>query len=227
MKRWYRTVLWALALVAAAALTAEDHFRRLNAEQYRQAVERRVALEQRVAHIVKTHDRLQETLQREQQRSQELTAALAKTQAQLEQVVGRLNEENQNVQTLKLRLSNVHQQVDKLQVELAMALQLRQGATAGAAGAAGPLQLQRVIVSSAESPGLQGHILSVHPDWDFVVVDFGWNTVNVGDIISITRDKTLLAKARVERVQEAVCAATILPEWKTTEIRVHDLAKLL
>ena len=227
MKTWHRIALGALGLVAAAALATEDHFRRLNDEKYLRAVEGRRLLEQRVAHVLSAHDQLQQNLQREQQRSQELAAALTKTQTQLEQVVGRLNEENQNVKTLKMRMSKVHQQMDQLQVELAMALQARQGGGGEKSAEAGPVQLERVVVSSAESPGLQGHILSVHPDWDFVVIDLGWNAVKVGEVISITRDNTLLAKARIERVQEAVCAATILPEWQTAAIRVHDLARIL
>lgn len=227
MKSGQRIALWALGLVAAATLATEDHLRRADHRNYQQALEGRRLLEQRVAHVLGAHDLLRQNLQREQQRSQELAEALAKTQTQLEQVVGRLNEETQSVQTLKTRLSKVHEQMDQLQVELALELQTRQSAGAENPDTTGPIQLERIVVSSAESPGLQGHILSVHPDWDFVVIDVGWNAVKVGDVVSITRDGRLLAKARVERVQEAVCAATILPDWQTADIHIYDVVRIL
>ena len=227
MKTWGRLGISLLAIVAAVAAGTEDYFRRQNFSKYHQAMDGRQQLEMKVAHVLDVHDTLWKNFLREQERSKELTVALSKTKEQLEQVVGRLNEESQAAHTLKTRLSRVHDEMDRLQIELSQSIQSRQTSPDGLAGAVSPVQLERVVVSSAESPNLQGHIISVHPEWDFVVADLGWSAVKVGDVISITREGKLLAKARVDRVQETACAATILPDWKTAEIRAHDLARLL
>ena len=90
-----------------------------------------------------------------------------------------------------------------------------------------PVQLERVVVSHADASELKGRIVSVHQDWNFVVIDLGWDAVKIGDTVSIFHNEQLLAKARIERVQEAVCAATILPEWNAASVQVNDVARVL
>ena len=75
--------------------------------------------------------------------------------------------------------------------------------------------------------GLEGRVVSVYPDWKFVVIDLGWDVVKVGDVVSIYRKDQLLGKARIERVQEQACAATVLPDWNITAIQVNDAARIL
>lgn len=89
------------------------------------------------------------------------------------------------------------------------------------------MQLERIIVGDAKTAGQQGRVVSVYPQWKFVIVDFGWDAVRIGDTVSIFSDEQLVAKARVERVQEGVSAATILSDWESMEIRVNDIARLL
>jgi hypothetical protein len=67
----------------------------------------------------------------------------------------------------------------------------------------------------------------VHPDWRFVVVSLGWNQLRIGDTVSIFRDEKLLAKAKVERVQEDLAAVTLLPEWQPETIQINDVVKPL
>ena len=188
------------------------------------AVQRRVELQYREA--LATHGQLQRDLEHERQRAHELSDALASTRAQFEETVGRLAEETRSTSELKMRLASLQQQMEQLQGELAATLETRQkGASAEASP--GPVRLERVVVSTAGAPGIQGRVLSVHQDWGFVVIDLGWNTVRVGDTVSIFRNNALLAKAKVERVQEGACAATLLPEWKAIEIRANDLVRVL
>ena len=88
------------------------------------------------------------------------------------------------------------------------------------------MQLERIVVSRTDA-GLHGRVLSIDKNWNFVVVDLGWSAVGIGDTLSIYREEQLLAKARVERVQEGICAASLLPEWSTAEIRVNDQVRAL
>lgn len=224
MIKLHQGLIGAFGIVLIGIAATEDVARRSSEHRYRGALESRRQLELQHAEIVATNEQLKNELTRERQRSQELSAALASMHTQLEESVGRLSEENRNSREMKLRMAALQQQLEQVQGELALNFQA--GASTKSAEPEA-VQLERVIVSQAEAPQLQGRVVSVHHDWNFIVIDLGWDTVHIGDMVSIFRNNQLLAKARVERVQEGVCAATILPEWQATEIRVNDLVRIL
>ena len=213
------------AVLVAAAATAHVN-RLLTQRRYEQAVASREALERQYAQALANHDRLTRQLSEEQGRSQELAKALADKNAELEEAVGRLTEEAQTIRALQVRLAAMTQQMDQLQGELALSLQ-QQGTGQARAAETGTVQLERIIVADAKTPGQEGRVLSVHSNWGFVVVDLGWNTVKIGDTVSILHGDQLLAKARIERVQEGVSAATLLPEWEHAQININDLVQVL
>jgi len=218
-------VLVGAGIVLTSAAIGEHLFRRVVERRYRDAVASRQQLEQRYAEALATHEQLQEAVAAERRRSDALEQALAERRAELEDTIGRLTEEAQTIRELQMRLAAMQSRMDQLQGELALALQ---PAAAGAASAeGGAVQLERIIVGDAQTAGQQGRVVSVYPQWKFVIVDFGWDAVRIGDTVSIFRDEQLVAKARVERVQEGVSAATILSDWEPMEIRVNDVARLL
>lgn len=223
-----RTGRRALVGVVVAALAAiagsEHHARRLTRAQFQQAVEARQQLERRFGEVMASHERLKSDLDTERRRSQELEEALASAKSQLEQTSGRLADESRTSRTLQLRLAEMQQQLDQLQGELAVTLTQRESAAGVKPGA---VQIERVVVSDAGGSNPAGRVISIHRDWDFVVIDLGWDAVRIGDVVSIFRADQLQAKARIERVQEGVCAATVLPEWKTDEIQLNDLVRVL
>jgi len=187
-------------------------------------VRRQRWLELQFGEVVAAQQRLQQNLREERQRSQELSQALADAREQLEQAVGRLSEEARTGRELQTRLAGIQQEMNQLQGELALVLQSR---SAGETEGSTPVQLERIVVRDAAAPGLQGRVVSVHRDWNFVIIDLGWDAVSVGDTVSIFRDNQLLAQARIERVQEGVCAATLLPQWAAANVDVDDLVRVL
>ena len=80
---------------------------------------------------------------------------------------------------------------------------------------------------AASGADWQGRVISVHSEWQFVVTNLGWDAVDVGEVVSIYRQDKLLAKARIERVQERASAATLLPEWLHAEVQVNDVVRVL
>ncbi|MDP3722178.1 MAG: hypothetical protein Q8R91_01605 [Candidatus Omnitrophota bacterium] len=212
-----RVVVVGTVLGESAALGVIHH-------RYQTVVESRRQLEQRFGTMQESHERLVSDLEHERQRAAELAETLAGMQVKVDEVVGRLTEESRTVKELEGRLAAMRAQMDQLQSELALALQQP---AHQAAGPSSPVHLDRVIVSRAGATAIQGRVMSVHPDWHFVIIDVGWDTVKIGDTVSILRNEQVLAKARVERVQEGVSAATVLPEWQAVEIRVNDFVQLL
>lgn len=220
-----RILVLVLGAVLAGAAAGEHLFRRLIQRRYRQAVEGRQQLERQVGGILATHRQLASDLATERGRTQELTNAFAEKSAELEKAVARLTEESQTVRTLQGRLAAMERQMDHLQGELATVLQNR--AAGAPQGKPLTVHLERIVVGKAGASNLQGRVVSVHEDWRFVIIDLGWDIVKVGDTVSIFRNEQLLAKARVERVQEVVSAATLLPNWESASIHVNDRVELL
>lgn len=221
-------VLIAVVGVALAGVTASEYrYRRVLERRYDDALTMQQRLQQRLGEVLTTHQDLQGDLAQERQRSRQLTETLAAVRGELTQTEGRLTDESRTVRELQLRLAAMQQQMEQLQGELAITLQGRQEDRQAASDAPKPIALDRVVVSDARSLGLNGRVLSVHEHWDFVVIDFGWDEVKIGDIATIVRNDELMAKVRIERVQEGLCAATVLPEWDTSAIHVNDLVRLL
>jgi len=184
-------------------------------------------LEQEAQELRASRDQLSEELQTERQHTAQLTEALSAREAALQATVDRLAKEEQSVRELQERLTTMQRQFDLLQGELAMTLQER---PAGSTATDDQMvQLEKVVVTHPTSSGvgLQGRILSVHPEWKFIVLDLGWDVVKIGDIVSIYRDNQLLAKARVERIQEEVSAATLLPDWVNVDVHINDVVRPL
>ena len=119
----------------------------------------------------------------------------------------------------------MEQQLAQAQGELSLVLQEKKGA---AADGVGGIQLERVVISTeSKQAGSRGRVVSIDDDWRFVVVNLGWNIVKIGDTISIFRQDELQAKARVERVQEGVAAASLLPKWDNADVQVNDVVRFL
>ena len=191
--------------------------------RYHAAVTSRRQMEQQLEALMGTHERLKTELASERTRSQELLQELGGMRGRLEEIVGRFTEETQRVRKLQAQLTSVQQQMEQLQGELVLALEQQRHASTEASG---PVQLERIVVSRAPQ-GPDGRVVSVHRDWNFVVINLGWDAVRIGDTVSIVRDGQVQAKARVERVQEGVCAASMLPEWEAAEVQVNDLVQVL
>ncbi len=212
--------------LALCAVVVNEHLTRRSIERrYQAEVGHRRQVERQYSEALASHERLTQEIVQERRHSQELSNALLAARAKMEETVGRLTEENRIVQELQARLAAMQQHMDQLQGELAITLQRRESEAGGVAAA--QVELDRIIVSQAGATSFQGRVVSVHPDWNFVVVSLGWDAVKIGEVVSIVREDQVLAKARVERIQEGVCAATILPEWKIADVRVNDVARAL
>ena len=224
VKQWLPGVI-GIGAFALIMVAAREHItRRLVEQKYHEAVEFHRALELKVSQVLATHETMETELEQERQRSRDLSDALSETRGELEQTVARLTEENQTVRKLQVRLTAMQQQMDQLQGELAMTLQERQSQESAGGR---QVELERIVVSDAALSGFQGRVVSVHRDWGFIVINLGWDAVRIGDTVSIFHDEQLKAKARIDRVQEGMCAATVLPDWETEAVHIDDAVRVL
>ncbi len=75
---------------------------------------------------------------------------------------------------------------------------------------------------------LQGRILVVNKEFNFVMVDLGKiNGIQPGAIFGIYHAGELIAKAKVEKVYDDMCSAVILDEGKKAEVEEDDKVEVL
>lgn len=222
-----RTMLSLIGIGLMAAVVGDWALHHRLERRYQTALAARRQLELQLGELRADREQVSAKLVEAQQRVSQLSEALSSRDEALQHAMSRLTEEERTIQELRENLVATQRQFDLLQGELAMALQRSTAISTPATPKT--VQLEKVIVTPAPSSGggIQGRVVSVHPEWKFVVVDLGWSTVNIGDVVSIYRNEQFLAKARIERVQEQVCAATLLPEWSETEIEINDVVRIL
>lgn len=184
-------------------------------------------LEGQVGELRQDRERLSDALQAAEDDIAQLSEALSAKEEALQETMSRLAEEVRTISALEERLHTIQRQFAMVQGELAITF----GEQAGQASppAHGMVELQRVMVTQhgVAGLGLEGRIVSVHREWEFVVIDLGWELLKIGDVVSIYRNEDLLGRARIERTQEEVSAATLLPEWRDAEILVNDVVRVL
>jgi hypothetical protein len=217
--RWI--ALTGAVVILTGIAVGEDLGRRAAKRRFAEAERSRQQIQRQYDEVVREHELTKTELDLERERSQALSDALESMQAKMDETLDRLAEETRTVRTLHARMAAMQGQLDQLQGELSLALQ-EQKPRGGEA-----VKLERVVVSADGLGAPEGRVVSVHPDWNFIVINLGWDQVKIGETVSIYRDEELTAKARVERIQEGVCAATVLPEWKISDVQQNDRATIL
>jgi hypothetical protein len=220
-QRWILIVGIGVVLVGVAV--EEYLHRRVVQQRYVVSEEARRELTRELTRLATVHQDTQVLLQREREQTHALTEMVAEQRTQLDETITRLTEVDRTTRALQLRLVTMEQQLGQVQGELALALE-RFTAQQPESDA---VQLERVVISRGAGQPLIGRVVSIDQEWRFVVINLGWDTVKIGDTVSILRNDQLLAKARIERVQERVAAATLLPDWQDVQVQVNDVVQIL
>ena len=85
----------------------------------------------------------------------------------------------------------------------------------------GTFELERIVVKT--TPILVGRVLMVNREYDFIVADLGrGDNVKLGDVLSVYRNEKFIARVQVERLEENICAAAVLPGWQNVEFNESD-----
>ena len=83
------------------------------------------------------------------------------------------------------------------------------------------IELERIVVKV--EGGLEGKVLVVNRDYNFIVADIGTSEdINLSDILTIFRNGKYVGEAQVEKIYATMSAATIIKETKAGTIRVND-----
>lgn len=139
------------------------------------------------------------------------------------ELAGRLTKSEEEYKALKAQV----EQLETIKAELEKKLQ---------EAAAKGVQLEKIVVKPKESlpqqegttPSIEGKILVVNREFDFVVLNLGQKDgIEFGDIFLVYRDGESLGKVQAEKVYEGMSTATFLPELRKEEIKEGDSVRVL
>ena len=135
-------------------------------------------------------------------------------------------------QSIQQQLSDVQQEKAQLEAKAAEQQTAQQPSVnldtvvvSGTTGAVSPAAgvSDTGFKATPTSGRVQGQVVVVNRDYDFVVMNLGRNQgVEIGQEYQITRGQDVLGRVKVEKVYDELAAATILPESKKDTIREGD-----
>lgn len=134
-------------------------------------------------------------------------------------------------QQIKVTLDRLEQEIaarKKAQAQLIMALKGKDilEAKLNNLKEASTIELEKIVIK----PGsvTTGKVIMVNKEYAFVVVNLGiQHNINVGDILSVYRNDEFIGKVQIEKAEEKISAAAILPNWQNAEFRQDDLVKII
>ncbi len=125
---------------------------------------------------------------------------------------------------LQKKLKDLETKGSSVQLDKIVVPSAAENNTAAPAAAPGE-QPKQAAETAKQSAVLEGKVLVVNKDYDFIVVNLGRkDNVNVGDILSIARKNKKLGEFKIEEVRDTMSVATPLTKGLTAQIREDDKA---
>ncbi len=200
--------------------------------------------------LAKTAAQLEQIVQ---QLAEERTAkeALAKSVDDRQHEIDRLTKDLEQARTEKIALGDqlaaLKNQQEGLQSQLVKAQEAKAALAAKVEAQAAPdstVELDKVVVASPAAFGasapfasssssssqtvsaLQGQVLVVNREYDFIVFNLGKNQgLQVGQEFQVLRGQEVLGRVRVEKVYDELSAAALLPDAKEDAIHEGDVVR--
>ncbi len=142
---------------------------------------------------------------------------LSKTQAEISALKSKLEDLSDELKMTQEDLQKEKHRVTQLQ-----------GATGSATTGPTGVQIQRPRVEEplkpvdVVSPTLEGKVLQVNKDWNFVILDLGYDKLKEGTDMLVAREEDFIARVKITKVLRKISIAEVLPELQTGGIKVDD-----
>ena len=176
--------------------------------------------------LIDTNDKLKGAMQfgaMQKARGDELDTELTTTKAELIeaqrdiQAWEGLGVTRQFVITMKDRLNDAHEEIAAITGEKEILIRQLDQIKYELSRFVGPNQ--KVVMRD----GIEGSILSVDPDWGFVVINVGeQDGVRENGELMVSRGGKLVGKVQISSVENDRSIANVMPGWLQTDIQVGD-----
>jgi len=139
-----------------------------------------------------------------------------------------LDDKEQQIRTTLDRLEREITARKKAEAQLMITLKEKENLEAKVKDlkAAPTIELEKIVIK----PGsvITGKITMVNKEYAFVVVNLGTqHNLKAGDILSVYRNDEFIGKVQIERAEEKMSAAAVLPDWQNVEFKEDDIVKAI
>jgi len=234
-----------LGLIASLVLAANffiskerEKLKRVKAEEeLKITIDEKKVLEVNLDKEIKEKETVKQELVQEKKWSGSLQEQIKEKEKQVQEALNKI-EENEKIvngtlakfEEEKKRSAKLEQDLQRAEFKLASLARenksLRERIGSKISSSAPPIELEKIVVTVGPHNIKEGKVISVNKKYDFIVINLGMDDVGKGDKVSVIREGKLIAEAQIERVEEKVCAATVLPEYKQVEIKESDVVRI-
>lgn len=193
------------------------------------------ALESQLTDTKSQAQRLSEEVAQEKRAREALTTELAQTRRESSDAKSRLETERKEKLTLTEELARAKQGYQAVNSELTTLRQAKEALERRVKEmlASQATEAQTIVVkpsaatASASRSSLEGKVLVVNREFNFVVVNLGSKDgLKTGTPLAILRGDKSIAKAQVERLYDNMVAATLLSEQDKQKVQEGDLVRV-
>ena len=209
-------VVLLIASITFYVLKEKEKARRINAEkQLVQTVEEKKKVENKLVDTARAKVVVETELTSEKEKSLTLKKELKDNEQQIKSTLDRLE------QAIAAR--------KKAEAQLMIALKEKENLETrinNFSQAPKTVELEKIVIK----PGsiTIGKITMVNKEYAFVVVNLGsQHNIKVGDILSVYRNDEFIGKVQIERAEEKMSAAAVLPDWQNVEFKENDVVKTI
>ena len=210
----------ALVILLIASVTfyvlkeKERSLRIYTQKQLTQTTEEKRIVEGKLVETVKAKDAVETELTSEKEKSLTLKKELEDKEQQIKVTLDRLEREITARKKAEAQLMITLKEKENLEVKVK---NLKEAPT---------IELEKIVIK----PGsvITGKITMVNKEYAFVVVNLGTqHNLKAGDILSVYRNDEFIGKVQIERAEEKMSAAAVLPDWQNVEFKESDIVKTI
>ncbi len=183
-------------------------------QQLTQTVEEKKKVENKLIETVKAKEQVEGELASEKEKSLTLKKELDDKEQQIKTTLDRLEREITARKKAEAQLMITLKEKENLEVKVK---NLKEAPT---------IELEKIVIK----PGsvITGKITMVNKEYAFVVVNLGTqHNLKAGDILSVYRNDEFIGKVQIERAEEKMSAAAVLPDWQNVEFKEDDIVKAI
>ena len=190
----------------------EKKLRIYTQSQLTQTIKEKKQVENKLADTVKAKEVVETEFTAEKERSSMLQEEL----------------EDKN-QQIKLALDRIEQEISarrKVEAQLMITLKEKEDLAQKVSQSSDTVELEKIVIN----PGsvINGKIIMVSKEYAFVVVNLGHQqSLKAGDILYVYRNDEVIGKIQIQRTEENMSAAVILPDWQNVEFKENDVVKTM
>ncbi|OIO41724.1 hypothetical protein AUJ63_05065 [Candidatus Pacearchaeota archaeon CG1_02_35_32] len=191
----------------------EKRFRVLVQKQLSQTIEEKKKVENKLVGALEAKEGAEVELSAEKEKSSTLKKELKEKEQEIVLTIKKLEEEITARRKAEAQLMITMKGKELLETRLKKLEKFSK-----------PIQLEKIVVKP--QTGMVGKVIMVNKEYAFVVINLGnKDNLQLQEVLSVYRNDEFIGKVQIEKIEENMAAAVILPQWKDIEFMENDEVK--